>query len=774
MTFLSALLALFSSVTPALALDPPMDSSNGIDCMDCHYPHNADGGKLNTNETNPGLCMTCHTSTGMASTKAFSDSDQAYPGTTGSSHRFDSGPSGHVEPKATNTSTGEVESTGTFSGRIERTYTITITTAGNVGTARYSFTDTNGGSGSGTTASTVSLNDGLSLSFSNGTASPAFVLNDVFYLYVRTDIRLPSSSVTAEAPMALALGDNNKVVCSTCHNQHSQEMTNPGNLTNSPAYTGAGSGSGRKYQRIDNDTNQACRTCHSNRDVSSSSSGSHPIGVAIPSTSEFQSPASLSLIDSKVYCTTCHSPHYATSGGANAGAGDGYLLDLSIGTICLQCHALADTSTGSHFNSATGLLWPGGQYGSTFSSHSSGYRGYCVNCHWPHGWPDDSDTTQDYPKLWVEQYDNDETSAHTDPDDAEDLCFTCHDGSPATSNVKTEIERGTNGTNIYHHPVKDSEQPSGRYVECISCHNPHKATSTDRHAGVAGVDIDGNSVGYGTATDRAITQYELCFKCHGDSYSSSRSYTSNKRTDFGTSNSAYHPVVQAGRNTSTNLTNQLRGGLTTASTIKCSDCHNSSSFTSAGVVTDSSANTVGPHGSTYAPILRANYNRNYTSGTGPSSWSASNFTFCFLCHDQTKLTDRKVPADGGSASTNFYDSINGKDNLHWVHLIDRISKSKAVCMNCHFDAHGNYSASNTQWNIDGTTYTTGAALAAARKETRMINFSPDLTATGGRAKPEWYINTATRERRCYMSCHGYTMSGYQYRPPSGDETSWTY
>lgn len=62
---------------------------------------------------------------------------------------------------------------------------------------------------------------------------------------------------------------------------------------------------------------------------------------------------------------------------------------------------------------------------------------------------------------------------------------------------------------------------------------------------------------------------------------------SNKRLEFDTAtnsadgfggtlagNRAYHPVAAAGRNTSAALGNQLLGGLTTAKTINCTDCHN--------------------------------------------------------------------------------------------------------------------------------------------------------------------------------------------------------
>ncbi|HEY5720275.1 MAG TPA: hypothetical protein VIW02_07815, partial [Gammaproteobacteria bacterium] len=397
------------------------------------------------------------------------------------------------------------------------------------------------------------------------------------------------------------------------------------------------------------------------------------------------------------------------------------------------------------------------------------------NCHWPHGWPDDDQPVDDYPRLWLEQYDV--AADGSDPDDAEDLCYTCHDAAPASSNVRADFLKGSNNlasspnADVFHHPVDDTEQAAGRTVECVDCHNPHKATATDRHAGVSGVDLAGDPIAAGS---RALQQYELCFKCHGDTYNSTRPNTSNKRTDFNQDNSAYHPVVQVGRNQSGALNAQLSAaGLSTSSTIRCTDCHNSNAFDStSGKVTDSTSVTVGPHGSTNAPILRANFNRSYT--TTPNSWSDDNAALCFRCHSDTML-NRTGPS-------NFYDSnINDKDNLHWVHLTDK--DTTASCMTCHYDIHSNRSASNTQYRIDGVLYADNAAVTAARIKTHMVNFAPDVTATGTRAKPEWWLNTSTRERRCYLACHGEEMrpggsSGTKdsvYRPPAaGDETVWTY
>ncbi|RMF86140.1 MAG: hypothetical protein D6736_15810 [Nitrospinota bacterium] len=146
-----------------------------------------------------------------------------------------------------------------------------------------------------------------------------------------------------------------------------------------------------------------------------------------------------------------------------------------------------------------------------------------------------------------------------------------------------------------------------------------------------------------------------------------------------------------------------------------------------------------------------------------SRWDQNNFALCFNCHDVNKLVLARRWDDG--ASTNFYDDIDGKDNLHWVHLVDRVDKSRAVCHNCHYNVHSNVEATNTQYRIDGVLYTT----PPSHVHTHLINFSPDVQPFGGRTKPEWWINTTTRERRCYLRCHGSEMDGLQYRPDRGDD-----
>jgi predicted CXXCH cytochrome family protein len=761
---LAVLLVAFASAQAAVALDPPHDFSNAIICTSCHQGHKAPGGAITKVSGNGNLCMSCHNPSGPAAAKPFAQANQSFPGTSGTSHRWDSGPSGHVKPNPANLGAGTVQSDGVFSGRIERTYVLTITGAGDTGTATFSWNDGAGASGNATTAASVPLNAGLTLKFSNAALSPSFRVGDTYSLYVRTDLRLPlDASMLARMTI---LGEN-KAICSACHNQHDQ--TNQPFDPSAPAYGGSGTGSGRHYQRIPNPTAQMCRDCHAARDVTSAAQGSHPIQVTIPA-GYFQTPPALPLDPAaRLQCPTCHAPHFASSGNANAGLGDGYILRRSMSDLCEQCHTLANTAGGSHFSASTGALWPGGQYGSSFPAHTAEKRGWCINCHWPHGWPDNATPAQDFPRLWLERYD--QSAARTDPDDAEDLCDTCHDGAPATSNVRADLLKGTNATEIFHHPVADSQQGAGRSVECVDCHNPHQATPADRHAGVTGVDLAGAAVGPKTANNRAIAQYELCFKCHGDTFNSGRARTSNKRLDFntGAGNGAYHPVTQAGRGQSANLTAQLLGALTTASTIRCTDCHNSDATGgSNGTVTDTPALTVGPHGSTNAVILRAQFGLNYTS----TGWNNANGTLCFRCHNQGNLLARRR-GDNPPSRSNFYSA--DRDSLHWLHLTDK--STTASCLSCHFDLHSNRSASNTQYQVVNNAGVISAWSSAppAGVKTHLVNFAPDVQGTNGNA-PRWQINIQSGVRSCFIACHGEAskMNPANYGPTAGDESSHTF
>ncbi|MBI5611435.1 MAG: hypothetical protein HY902_21360, partial [Deltaproteobacteria bacterium] len=70
----------------ALASDAPHNAANLVNaCEDCHLGHNTLGGTLTNNATNQNLCLNCHALKGLN----WSSGDQAVPGVSGTSHRWD-------------------------------------------------------------------------------------------------------------------------------------------------------------------------------------------------------------------------------------------------------------------------------------------------------------------------------------------------------------------------------------------------------------------------------------------------------------------------------------------------------------------------------------------------------------------------------------------------------------------------------------------------------------------------------------------------------------
>ncbi len=513
-------------------------------------------------------------------------------------------------------------------------------------------------------------------------------------------------------------------------------------------------------------------------------------------------PGETGVADS-VQCTSCHDPHEGRIGK--------FLRKSPYGqsdNLCLTCHQKPGW-VGSTHESDT-FFWPQNQTVTQVRDHS------CFACHTPH-------TVQGAERLL-------RNAAISGASAIEETCYLCHKSSTAGGIVQ-DIQSEFNKTWKHpvasyagHKPVFISIPPTGlpegvllkpgqaapdprftdsKHVECVDCHNPHKVKKTNRTEGMRGIDLAGNIVNNvindpvpldGTPS---TTQYPVCLRCHGDSFNTvigagypntlpSGATPSNKRTEFQTINSAFHPIGGPGRNNSTNLNAQLTpNGLGTSSVIKCTDCHNSNAYEGTAGRAPSygtgPSTPVGPHGSIYGSIRRANYKNDFFSGT--PTWSAANFNLCFRCHDVTKLvTSQSTP----SASTNFYDTINGKANLHYLHLFNQISKTGAICKSCHYNIHSNQEAPNTEYNIDGVVTTT----LPSATPTRLVNFHPNIrpyTQDGvSRSKPQWWFNSTTKERRCYLVCHsstgaaggGSVMAGSsgsggvkaQYRPASGDLT----
>jgi predicted CXXCH cytochrome family protein len=552
----------------AYATDPPHSTSNG--CSDCHILHRAPGAQLTDVNGNDNLCMSCHTTGGTAFNKPFTSGNQALPwpglpsgiNATGTSHRWDASAAGHVVflGGAGTPSTGRLVPVGAYTGVYAKTYTLTISTAGAVGAARFNWSATTPGGGSGAsvlTAVATPLDQGVAVTFLNGTGT-SFQVNDQWQIYVRPDLRNPTNTL-----MQLH-SSSNVAYCSTCHDQHSQALA-PFDAA-APAYGGAGTGAGRHFLRVANNSNQQCLDCHAARNVTNSVAGSHPVEISFSADVTHKAAALLPLEPgtNTFSCLTCHKMHYAA-------VNDGSLLRTNSLLLCVDCHTLANTNvTTAHFDTAdSNTLWPGGKWGSLMPARTNtAYRGTCVNCHAVHGWPDASNPTNHYAKLLA--------------DSEENFCYTCHGtNGPAVKLVRTDF------TDAYRHPVSNTDPLRflGRTVECVDCHNVHQAkdgarsytnvataarnaiTNSPSLIGAPGVAFSYASLSnfqpvalsaYTAIpkTTGASNEYQVCFRCHSGygfpSYSTgTATFTTNSTTLTGagtawTSNMVGATVIRTG------------------------------------------------------------------------------------------------------------------------------------------------------------------------------------------------------------------------------------
>lgn len=681
-----------------VASDQPHDPASAIQCTSCHKMKNAPGANLTAVAGNANLCRSCHLPGGLASGKPLTTSDQALPGpglpagvsASGNSHRWDSGPAGHVsfQGGAPIASTGSLQPLGAYTGTYSRTYTITITAPGAAGGARFSWTATGPGGGSGAdvaTGSAVLLGEGVSVRFT-GTTAGSFQAGDRWYLHVRPGLRTP------EDPTLSAKLENGQIMCSTCHDQHSQDY-----LPFDPA---ARSGGLRHFMRVPNDTGQMCVDCHAPRNVTSAAAGSHPVGVPIPS-GAYKNPAQVPLDATlgRVQCQSCHQVH-------NGPMQDGTLLrSANVTGMCADCHTLADPAAALHMNAAAGVMWPGGQYGSTFPAKTDGaQRGSCAQCHQPHGWPDSSNPAVTYPKLLVERPDR--------------ICATCHDADgPSQKDLQTEFAKASSHPLTLAEGAHTATEPAvveTRHVDCRDCHNPHMAAvrvnlpgaSTSPRpasgpvAGVRGVNLSNAEV------NPANYEYEICLRCHGDSPgkpspSTPRQFPQpNLRMAFNGAYPSFHPVAAVGKNPNVP---SLLSGWSKNSFVACTSCHNNSAGPGNG-----GAGPNGAHGSANPKLLERAY-----ATTGIVQYSEAKYALCFKCHSAASVM-------GGQSFHEHDKHVRG---------------SGASCNVCH-DPH------------------------ASSGNRRLINFDTRVV-TPYNGVLEWK-SYATFTGECTLVCHGEVHTGYWY------------
>jgi predicted CXXCH cytochrome family protein len=333
-------------------------------------------------------------------------------------------------------------------------------------------------------------------------------------------------------------------------------------------------------------------------------------------------------------------------------------------------------------------------------------------------------------------------------DDA--LCLRCHGSAVARLDVAREVskpfahsspERGVHdpaeGRPGARARLPETSPGAPRHVTCVDCHDPHAASDRPAFppgvggalAGVWGVDESGQRV------EQVRFEYEVCFKCHGDSANQPHSPGSaagpastrreqvdlNLRRVFAASAPSAHPVIAPGRNP---FVPSLRAPWTPASLVTCGDCHASESGPGAG-----GGGPRGPHGSVHPWLLERGY---ATADHTPESPAA--YALCYKCHDrEVLLSDPAAPlADPARAST-FPE--------HRRHLGSRVN---APCSACHA-AHG-----------------VSALAGTPDANAHLVDF--DVTIVKALGGVRRYQAGGPGRGSCTLTCHGVDHAGASYAP----------
>ncbi len=419
-------------------------------------------------------------------------------------------------------------------------------------------------------------------------------------------------------------------------------------------------------------------------------SDDHPISFkyssAMQGNGELTSPGALTgavKLDAngELQCTSCHNAHDNTNGQ--------FLVVSNLaGQLCETCHVKYGWNQSPHNLSPS--TWNGQSPDPWLDSNwDTVADNACQNCHKPHS----AGSSEHILKSNIE----------------EDNCRACHNGHVANKNIMAEFNKSS------FHPVEnqmgthdpgESAVVSSRHVECVDCHNPHAAKASGTPAGpltgVRGVNR------FNSEVNPIAYEYELCFRCHGDSNGKPAAPTqrvfsnTNVRQEFNTSSASYHPVVGVGRN---NNVPSLIQPWSTNSIVKCTDCHNNNNGPASG-----GNGPKGPHGSSYPHLLERQYLTQDLTNESQASYA-----LCYKCHSRTSIL-----ANQSFSRHNFHiTGAGGRGGMGGT--------LSTPCNVCH-DPH----ASNFE---------------------KLINFDTSVVSPSSSNRLE-YNSTGTFSGECYLSCHG--------------------
>jgi predicted CXXCH cytochrome family protein len=441
------------------------------------------------------------------------------------------------------------------------------------------------------------------------------------------------------------------------------------------------------------------------------------------------------LTHGNVECTSCHNPHVQ---GTDRLSLNFLVRDGSRGQICLSCHDPNRTTVNNTTVANPMAGWQVGIHATAGNSVAGqvGLGNYgtiagnaCLSCHAPHNAPG---------------------AARLLRGANEQACISCHSGGtnvlPNPPNIFAELSKPghplPNATNV-HDAAESAMLNNNRHAGCVDCHNAHGARKVTgfnsppviraSQTGATGVAMDGY-----TAMAPAVSQYETCLRCHGNSagkatnpiygYLPAREVADplNVIPQMDTNAKSNHPVMHVRNSRSASQPSLLQtmldlNGTTTnyraiGNQIFCTDCHNSDDNREFG-----STGANGPHGSKWPHILERQYVYSQAPA-GPGTPITVNinknpdlsvhgpYAMCAKCHDLSVVM--------GSTS--------------WAYHKSHVSDDGVSCSVCH-NAHG---MTSTSANPTGV---------------RMVDF--DLNVVGKNGAAPISYNPATNT--CTLKCHGY-------------------
>lgn len=476
-------------------------------------------------------------------------------------------------------------------------------------------------------------------------------------------------------------------------------------------------------------------------------SGHHPVSfsyaAALPNPELAASPPADLVFGGadELHCTTCHDPH-------DDAYGKFLLKDNRYSALCTTCHQITGWSASAHATSTAPVAGILPRPPKTWPTYAQLNEWGCEACHTPHFAPT-AEHLLNFTLLPPDPFSCTSAGCHgTAPPAPHAVASGVYGGrlgGPRTG--APDIARQVRKASAHHEPAatvsrvlraRDAALGSGiREVTCTDCHNPHLATDTRAEPpfvsgllhGVSGVSR------YGGEVFPASYEYEVCFKCHSDNapdvnYVPRVVNVTNTRRAFDPSNPSYHPVVAIGKTLDVpSIPSRFEPDMTPSTLLYCTSCH-----------ADDEGGSRGPHGSSFAPILKDRYE---TADGTPESYDS--YALCYRCHERSsilsdvsfrKKTVRTTPSGGG----------------HSGHLA-----AGAPCSACH-DPHG---------VADPGAGMGGPTSSATGSHTHLINFDTRIVCgPRGCGDPEslplFRDAGAPFSGSCTLVCHGVRHDDFSY------------